>query len=88
MSQQTQPKMTLDQKQAIRRDHAAATMRQVATVLEELGQNVLDFNTRQDHVAGARACRFLASEISAGKVNPRRYEFLTWIMEPKDLDSV
>jgi hypothetical protein len=79
--------LTTDQKQKIRRDHAAATIRQLATVLDQLHDNIMDNKKRYDYQAGARALRSLASDISDGKVNPRRWEFMTWIMEPKDLDS-
>jgi hypothetical protein len=80
--------LTTDQKQKIRRDHAAATVRQLATVLQELAQNTIDAPTRYDYEAGYRGLLTFANKVSEGQVNPRRWEFLTWIQEPKDLDSL
>ena len=81
-------RMTTDQKQKIRRDHAAATVRQLATVLVEIGSNILDGTERQYYQHGSIGLNNFAAKIERGEVNPRRWEFLTWINEPVDLDSL
>ncbi len=82
-------RMTLDQKQSAHRAMAAATVRQLATILKELSQNTLDHSRKNDYVSGDRALKDLANKIEEGNVNPRRWEFLTWLAEPKiDPDSL
>jgi hypothetical protein len=80
-------RLTTDQKQKVRRDHAAATVRQLATVLAEIGANTMN-DDRTYYQYGGIALNKLATRIEKGELNPRRWEFLTWIMEPKDLDSL
>jgi hypothetical protein len=58
-------------------------------MMQELAPNTLDKRKEYDYVAAARGLRTLANDVSEGRVNPRRWEFLTWLQEPKvDLDSL
>jgi hypothetical protein len=83
------PKLTLDQKQVIRRNMAASTVRQLSGVLLSLAPNTMSGRDREMYTDGAEALQRLANRIEQGQVNQRHWEFLTWLAEPKvDLDSL
>jgi hypothetical protein len=80
-------KLTTDEKQRAHRGMAAATIRQLAQMVKEITPNVLDKRLQQDYDATVRGLQTLANQIEEGRVNPRRWEFLTWLHEPKvDID--